>query len=144
MFRAMTCSSCIHFGTLKGRDGDELGHVCLAPITTEPPKDGVTRAKNTFVYEASADGCCEMWTDELPIPAASDEFKMAQEYARSKYGSATAFRVGIAFSALGYSMPPKSSLPYPNLSKMAIHFEKGYAQHAINERLIKQGHDTLC
>jgi hypothetical protein len=57
-----TCSNCIHFGTLKGRAGVTLGHVCLAPITTEPPKDGVTRAKNPFVYEAEVDGLCEMWT----------------------------------------------------------------------------------
>ncbi len=60
----MTCASCIHFGTLKGRAGVTLGHICMAPITTEPPKDGVTRAKNPFVYEAEADGCCEMWTEK--------------------------------------------------------------------------------
>lgn len=56
------CSNCIHFGTRKGRAGSELGHVCLAPVTSEPPKDGVTRAKNPFVYEATAEGCCEMHT----------------------------------------------------------------------------------
>lgn len=57
-----TCANCIHFGTLKGRAGVTLGHVCMAPVTTEPPKDGVKRAKNPFVYEAEVDGCCEMWT----------------------------------------------------------------------------------
>jgi hypothetical protein len=31
------------------------------PIETAP-KDGVTRAKNPFVYEATAEGCCEMHT----------------------------------------------------------------------------------
>jgi hypothetical protein len=132
------CANCIHFGTLKGHAGVELGHLCLAPVTTEPPKDGVTQAKNPFVYEATAEGCCEMWTPELPEqprPPLSDEFKMAQEYARSHFGSATAFRVGIAFAALGYPMPTLPSLPYPHDSKLAIHFEKGYKQHAINERL---------
>jgi len=57
-----TCAKCIHFGTLKGHAGVVLGHVCLAPITTEPPKDGETRAKNAFVYEAEVDGFCELWT----------------------------------------------------------------------------------
>jgi hypothetical protein len=57
-----TCANCIHFGTLKGRAGVTLGHVCLAPVTTEPPKDGETRAKNAFVYEAEIDGLCELWT----------------------------------------------------------------------------------
>jgi hypothetical protein len=59
-----TCQTCIHFGTLKGRAGVELGHVCLAPVTSQPPKDGVTRAKNPFVYEATAEGCCELYTPE--------------------------------------------------------------------------------
>lgn len=58
----MTCTSCIHLGTLKGRAGVTLSHLCLAPITTSPPKDGVTRAKNPFVYEAYANGCCELHT----------------------------------------------------------------------------------
>ena len=57
-----TCQICIHFGTLKGRAGVELGHVCLAPVTSQPPKDGVTRSKNPFVYEATAERCCEMHT----------------------------------------------------------------------------------
>jgi hypothetical protein len=57
-----TCQTCIHFGTRKGHAGVELGHLCLAPVTSQPPKDGVTRAKNPFVYEATAEGCCEMHT----------------------------------------------------------------------------------
>jgi hypothetical protein len=47
---------------LKGRAGVCKGHVCLAPITTEPPKDGETRVKFPFVYEAEVNGSCELWT----------------------------------------------------------------------------------
>ena len=56
------CYNCIHLGLLKGRAGVVKGHVCLAPITTEPPKDGETRSKFPFVYEAEIDGLCELWT----------------------------------------------------------------------------------
>ena len=56
------CHTCIHFGMLKGRAGVCKGHVCLAPITTEPPKDGETRVKFPFVYEAEVNGSCELWT----------------------------------------------------------------------------------
>jgi hypothetical protein len=40
--------------------------VCLAPITTEPPKDGMTKTKNAFVYIASPNGICELWTGDEP------------------------------------------------------------------------------
>jgi len=63
-----TCSTCLHFGILKGRDGVCLGHVFMAPITTEPPPDGVTRAEHPFVYQADVDGTCELWTNDKIHP----------------------------------------------------------------------------
>jgi hypothetical protein len=56
------CHNCIHLGLLKGRAGVCKGHVCLAPITTELPKNSETRAKSPFVYETEVDGICELWT----------------------------------------------------------------------------------
>jgi hypothetical protein len=56
------CKNCIHFGTMKDIQGLFLGHICMAPITTEPPKDGETRTKNPFVYAAREHGSCELWT----------------------------------------------------------------------------------
>ena len=60
-----TCANCIHMGLLKGRAGVTLGHLCLAPITTEPPKDGETCAKNAFAYKTEVDGLCELWTPKV-------------------------------------------------------------------------------
>ena len=56
------CHNCIHLGLLRGRAGVVKGHVCLAPITTESPKDGETRAKFPFVYETEVDSSCELFT----------------------------------------------------------------------------------
>ena len=58
-----TCATCIHLGLLKGRAGVCKGHVCLAPITTNPPKDGETLAEFPFVYETEVDGLCEMYCE---------------------------------------------------------------------------------
>lgn len=56
------CSSCIHFGELRGVCGIVRQTVCLAPVTTEPPPNGTTAAKHRFVYETSAHSECELWT----------------------------------------------------------------------------------
>ncbi len=58
------CSSCIHFGELKSFGGKVKQTVCLAPITTEPPPNGVTAAKYRFVYETHPNGECELWTGD--------------------------------------------------------------------------------
>lgn len=57
-----SCSSCIHFGKLLPAKTS----LCLAPITTEPPINGVTKAKNRFVYKTTVNGICELWTPENP------------------------------------------------------------------------------
>lgn len=57
-----TCSTCAHFGEL-------LPHkipLCLAPITTKPTVNAVTKAEYRFVYTATPDGICELWTPENP------------------------------------------------------------------------------
>jgi len=60
--RTQECRTCIHFGQLKGIRGKEINTVCLAPITTEPPPNGVTPAKNRFVYITSPGSICELYT----------------------------------------------------------------------------------
>jgi len=46
------CETCKQFGQLKGVRGIVRGTVCLAPCD-----EGYR-----FVYEASPNGCCELWT----------------------------------------------------------------------------------
>lgn len=58
------CGTCIHFGELKGVRGVVKQTVCLAPITTDPPPNGVTPAAHRFVYETTANGECELWTSD--------------------------------------------------------------------------------
>lgn len=59
------CANCIHFGQVKGYRGVVRQYVCLAPITTEPPANGVTAAKNRFVYKTSPSSVCELWTENI-------------------------------------------------------------------------------
>lgn len=56
------CGNCIHFGELKGIRGTVVNQVCLAPVTSEPPPNGVTAAKYRFVYVTSSNGDCELYT----------------------------------------------------------------------------------
>lgn len=59
------CGNCIHFGELKGIRGTVVNQVCLAPVTTEPPPNGVTAAKYRFVYVTSVNGECELHTPNV-------------------------------------------------------------------------------
>lgn len=61
------CANCIHFGELRGIRGTTVNQVCLAPVTTEPPPDGTTAAKNRFVHVTSAGGECELHTLQDPF-----------------------------------------------------------------------------
>jgi len=56
------CDSCIHLGELKGIRGTVINHVCLAPVTSEPPPNGMTAAKHRFVYVTSLNEGCELHT----------------------------------------------------------------------------------
>jgi len=62
-----TCANCIHLGLIKGRAGVCKGHICMAPITSDPPKDGETRAEHPFVYLTEVDDLCEMWTPHKKV-----------------------------------------------------------------------------
>lgn len=62
-----TCATCIHLGELRSKKKEKNSPICLAPITTEPPKDGETKAKNGFVYRTTPNSSCEMHTPSQKI-----------------------------------------------------------------------------